>query len=822
MAKKYQISSTIAQPLTLAIILCVLASCGGGGGGGTVSAGGSSGISYDGLTTQATLTNANAQKFFSITWGNGSSSKVSSVQSSDSKKVTYGPLKNRSLANILERLKNRSVSDYTAYAVKVSKTITKSAVPVNQTRSGSISGTLTISGNLDSNSGTGTLTVSYVNFNDGDGITYDGTMTLTVNGYDKINDLITDGTESFTSWNIKSGSSNYSLSGTNRLQENTQNNTSTRTYNVVGLDNISNEKFRFENIIDIITYDNILNPTFKSETCTGRVYVDKFGYVNVSVSSPLVYSTISQVNPDSGGPILLGGAGNSKAILTPYSTSYATINVDADGDGTYESGHVYSWSNLTGSPIAVTPVASAGSDQTVVATTLVTLDGTGSVDLNGSSLTYAWTITSKPNGSSAVLLNASSTAPSFTADVRGTYVISLVVNNGSYSSNPDTVTILATFNVTQPSPTPPLSQSVAYQMDYAHSGRVVFADPVSFPGSTAWSATLNGAISYPLIAGGRVFVTTSNPGGAGNGSSLYALNKQTGNVIWGPIYISGYRPRSGLAYDNGKVFIIDPDGLLKAFNAATGTLLWSSQMPWQYSFSSPPTAINGIVYVAGAGSGGTLYAVDAANGDVLWTAGVANGDQSSPAVSSDGVFVTYPEQAYKFDPLTGASLWHYSGGGSGGGGRTAAYANGRLYMRDWTNSLGLIFNAQTGSVVGNFTATPIPAFSVSTGFFLDPAGTVKGIDLNTNAVLWSFTGDGNLVSAPIVINDVVVIGSSSGNVYAVNANTGLQIWRGNTGSAISAPDEQNVSAPLTGLGAGEGYLVVPAGNVLTAWHISGP
>jgi outer membrane protein assembly factor BamB len=143
-------------------------------------------------------------------------------------------------------------------------------------------------------------------------------------------------------------------------------------------------------------------------------------------------------------------------------------------------------------------------------------------------------------------------------------------------------------------------------------------------------------------------------------------------------------------------------------------------------------------------------------------------------------------------------------------------------MRDITeNPSGLIFDAATGTLAGNFTATPIPAFSTQTGFFLS-SGTLTAIDLSSNDVLWRFVGDGTLVSAPIVINQVVVVGSTSGNVYALDATTGSQMWSNNTGSPIAGPDEQNVSQPLTGFGAGEGYLVVPAGTVLTAWHLSGP
>ncbi len=374
-----------------------------------------------------------------------------------------------------------------------------------------------------------------------------------------------------------------------------------------------------------------------------------------------------------------------------------------------------------------------------------------------------------------------------------------------------------------PSPPPPLNQSVTYQIDYAHSGRAVFGNPLTFPATPTWSVTLDGAVSYPLIADGKVFVTTSG-GGNSYGTTLYALDKQTGSVVWGPVAISGTYFWSSHAYDHGKVFVVNFDGLLRSFDAATGQAGWSTKLPGQYAFSSPPTAVDGIVYVGGAGSGGTLYAVDESNGNVIWTAAVANGDDSSPTVSSDGVFVSYPCQVYKFD-LSGSPLWHYSGGCSGGGGRTSVYANGLLYVRDWTTPVGQVFNAATGAQAGSFNAAfgaPIPAFSTQTGFF-QSGGTLQGVDLSSHGVLWSFAGDGHIVSAPIVIDDVVIVGSSSGNVYAVDAASGSQItWSANAGAAIAGPDEQNVSQPLTGFGAGEGYLIVPAGNKLTAWHISGP
>lgn len=86
-------------------------------------------------------------------------------------------------------------------------------------------------------------------------------------------------------------------------------------------------------------------------------------------------------------------------------------------------------------------VANAGTDQTVTLNQLVNLDGQNSTDADGDTLTYAWTLTTKPTGSTATLLNPSSQQPSFTADKAGTYVAQLIVNDSTVDSDPATVTI---------------------------------------------------------------------------------------------------------------------------------------------------------------------------------------------------------------------------------------------------------------------------------------------------------------------------------------------------------------------------------------------
>lgn len=407
----------------------------------------------------------------------------------------------------------------------------------------------------------------------------------------------------------------------------------------------------------------------------------------------------------------------------------------------------------------------------------------------------------------------------------GGLATAVAAGSATITASIGTISGSSTLSVFVPVPSPPLplGQSVAYQIDYAHTGYASLATPLTFPATPTWSKTLSGAAGYPLIAGGKVYVLTVGTPSA-HDVLLNALNEADGSTAFGPIAITGTYAWAAFAYDNGALFVINSDGLLTAIQASSGQTLWSEKLPGGTSFDAAPTAANGVVYVGGYGDvSGILYAVDQLTGAVLWTANFDSAGGSSPAVSANGVFVSYACEVDDFAPYSGASLWHYNGGCTGGGGSTPALANSELYARNLgiTSNLNLIFDGGTGNDLGSFQAARIPAFNTTTGFFLANGSppTLSAMTLASKAVAWTFSGDGQLVSAPIVVNDKVIVGSASGVVYALDANTGATVWTGNAGAPIAAPDEINL-AVLTGLGAGEGYLVVPAGSTITAWRLS--
>ncbi|HTP38826.1 MAG TPA: PQQ-binding-like beta-propeller repeat protein [Steroidobacteraceae bacterium] len=355
--------------------------------------------------------------------------------------------------------------------------------------------------------------------------------------------------------------------------------------------------------------------------------------------------------------------------------------------------------------------------------------------------------------------------------------------------------------------------AVSFQMNTAHTGAVSF-DNLVFPTGPSWSVDVGGTPSYALIAQGLVIVTVSVTGGS---SQLVALDQADGHTVWGPVVIAG---TSNAAYDSGKVFalssIFGNAGTMEAFDASTGAQLWSTLLTGQYAFDAAPTAANGFVYNGAAGIGGTLYAVDQATGNLAWTQEVENGDDSAPAVTADGVYVTYPCWTYDFRPATGESIWNSNTGCEGGGGATPVVANGLVYSPNANDYSGDVYNAETGVSAGTYVADAPPAFTATQGFYLQ-GGTLRAVSLGSNSVQWSFAGDGQLAGSPIVVNGYVLIGSGSGNLYALDVNTGQQAWLVNLGAAIVA---RVGNMPLSSLAAGDGLVVVPAGTKVTAYTLS--
>lgn len=193
-------------------------------------------------------------------------------------------------------------------------------------------------------------------------------------------------------------------------------------------------------------------------------------------------------------------------------------------------------------PANVAPEASAGHAQSVLVDTQITLDGSGSTDANADALTYTWALTSKPLGSKVALSSATAVKPVFTADAAGTFVFTLVVNDGKADSTPATVTITAAVDEVAPVANAGAARSVATGAAVTLDGSAS-ADANGDTLSYAWtltapsgsSAALNGATGVapqftPDVAGDYVASLVVDDGQLPSAASTVTITAAVANV----------------------------------------------------------------------------------------------------------------------------------------------------------------------------------------------------------------------------------------------------------------------------------------------------
>jgi outer membrane protein assembly factor BamB len=336
---------------------------------------------------------------------------------------------------------------------------------------------------------------------------------------------------------------------------------------------------------------------------------------------------------------------------------------------------------------------------------------------------------------------------------------------------------------------------VGFQMTPTHAD--YSSDDVGPDWGIGWTKTLGSQVSYPLVAGGNMFVYTQ-----GSAADLYSFDLSTGNLNWEK-EANGV---AGMSYADGVLFITQI-GAIFALNPNTGQTIWSTNVGSESL--STPTAADGMVFFSGSDGMGRsyVYGVEDASGSIAWSESVNDADISTPAVSSSGVYVAYScDRIYDFDPSNGTLLWKHLTSCEGGGGDVPVLDGSYLLVEE--DYRGIVLNASTGmpptgDVEGGFPASEPPAATADDIILIDN-GQLGSQSFPLGRSLWTTTGDSEMDTAPLVVNGTIYEGSRTGVLYAFSAISGTREWT----EKLSAPIDENI-------GEGDDHLAVPAGDTVT-------
>jgi len=141
---------------------------------------------------------------------------------------------------------------------------------------------------------------------------------------------------------------------------------------------------------------------------------------------------------------------------------------------------------------------------------------------------------------------------------------------------------------------------------YAGSGAGRTVAMSSSSGERIWSAG-EGALGPVVVAGGSLFMVNDE-------AELVRLDAETGDVIWAvpmPYFTNdkikrrkGIYAHYGPVLAGGRIVVVSSDGLLRSFNPADGSLVYSTDIPG--GASAQPAVAGGVLYVVGGN--GQLHA----------------------------------------------------------------------------------------------------------------------------------------------------------------------------------------------------------------------
>jgi outer membrane protein assembly factor BamB len=246
---------------------------------------------------------------------------------------------------------------------------------------------------------------------------------------------------------------------------------------------------------------------------------------------------------------------------------------------------------------------------------------------------------------------------------------------------------------------------------------------------------------------------------------------------------------------NGRVFTIDTNARVRAFDLANGAQVWEHQVrseasPSEALFGGGVSYDNGRIYATNGA--GDVAALDAANGNQIWMVKPGGPLRGAPTVALDTVYaLSQDSQLYALNTSNGEQRWQGAGSfelagvfdsaapafaqstlvaGFASGELTAyRYENGQVVWQDALARTGI------STVVGTLSDIDAdPVIDNGRVFAIGQGGRMVAVELITGQRAWEINIGG--LSTPWVAGDWVFVVTDRAQLLAVARSSGRVRW----------------------------------------------
>jgi len=244
----------------------------------------------------------------------------------------------------------------------------------------------------------------------------------------------------------------------------------------------------------------------------------------------------------------------------------------------------------------------------------------------------------------------------------------------------------------------------------------------------------------------------------------------------------------------GRVYAMDSDSVVSAYQASDGRRLWKTDLTPKEEDEGH--IAGGLAYDAGkifAGTGfGQIIALDAATGDELWRQKLSGPARAAPTARGGRVFaVTVDNKLFAVNATNGDGLWSHTGAteatsllGSG----SPAVGEGVVVV-PYTNGELLALRVDTGRVLWQENLTAVkrtdvvsnlahirgrPTIDRGRVIAMSHAGLLAAIDLRNGRRLWQREIAG--LESPWVAGDYIFVLTNDAEIACVDRDDGRIYW----------------------------------------------